>query len=168
MDHPQTPGTRTLVGNCHMPENMEQSSIHVLLVEDSDSDAELMMLALEAGSLPVSIHVVQDGEEALVYLRGDRADRSHPDLILLDLHLPKLHGLEVLRQIKEDEALRRIPVIVFTSTQKEEEFVKVYDLQGNCCVAKPVDPEEFAEAVRRIESFWLTIASRDRNIRRQE
>jgi two-component system response regulator len=151
-----------------MPENMQQPPVHVLLVEDSDSDAELMTLALEAGSLPVSVDVVQDGDEALVYLRGEPGDRPLPDLILLDLHLPKLHGLEVLRQIKEDKDLRRIPVIVFTSTQKEEEFVKVYDLRGNCCVAKPVDPDEFAEAVRRIESFWLTVASRDRNARGQK
>jgi two-component system response regulator len=151
-----------------MPENTQQPPVHVLLVEDSDSDAELMILALEAGSLAVSIDVVQDGDEALLYLRGVSGDRPPPDLILLDLHLPKLHGLEVLRQIKEDKDLRRIPVIVFTSTQKEEEFVKVYDLQGNCCVAKPVDPEEFTEAVRRIESFWLTIASRARNTRGQQ
>jgi len=133
-------------------------AINVLLVEDSRDDADLMVEALHEGMLPLRIEVVEDGEEAMDYLR--RQGTSLPDLILLDLHLPRMNGQQVLKEIKNDPRLLRIPVIILTSSDNEKTLVKAYDEHANCCVLKPADQEQFAQAVKRIETFWLQIARR--------
>jgi chemotaxis family two-component system response regulator Rcp1 len=134
----------------------ETVPVEILLVEDSPDDADLMVEALSAGSLNSRVTVVEDGEEAIVYLRGTGV----PDLILLDLHLPRMNGHEVLADIKQDGTLRRIPVVIMTSSEKDQDFLKAYDLHANCCVSKPMNQEQFALTVRKIELFWLRIARR--------
>ncbi len=134
--------------------------VEILLVEDSPDDADLMIEALNAGSLSSRITVVEDGEEAIAYLRGcnGQAVSSAPHLILLDLHLPRMNGHEVLAEIKQDVVLRRIPVVIMTSSEKDQDFIKAYDLYANCCVSKPMNQEQFAQTVQKIELFWLRIA----------
>jgi len=136
--------------------------VEILLVEDSRDDADLMVEALREGTLDPRISVVEDGEEAMLFLRrqGDHADAPAPDLVLLDLHLPRKNGHEVLAELKQDPLLRRIPVVILTATTNEGAIVSAYELHANCCVCKPADQDEFAEAVRRIERFWLTVARR--------
>jgi CheY-like chemotaxis protein len=138
--------------------------VQVLLVEDSPYDAELMIEALREGNLDIRVSVVEDGEEAMRFLRQqDSYETSpRPDLILLDLHLPRKSGHEVLADIKDDSVLRRIPVIIMTSSDDERAFIVAYDLHANCCVSKPVDPDEYALAVKTIETFWLSVAQRAR------
>jgi len=147
-----------------MPGSGATRPVEILMVEDSRDDAELMVAALREGRLSVSVRVLEDGEEAVAYLRrqGAHADAPRPDLILLDLHLPRKNGLEVLAEIKEDPALRLIPVVVLTSSDNEKVFLDAYDLHANCCVSKPADQEQFAAIVRRIELFWLTVSQRPR------
>jgi CheY-like chemotaxis protein len=136
--------------------------IDILVVEDTPDDADLMVEALREGRLNVRVDVVEDGEKAMAYLRrvGEYADRSSPDLILLDLHLPRMNGYEVLAEIKQDEVLRRIPVVIMTSSSKEQAILDAYDLHANCCVSKPADLDEYARAVAQIERFWLHVARR--------
>jgi len=124
----------------------------VLLVEDDGNDVELTLHALQGAKLRNVVHVARDGAEALEFLQ------SHvPDLILLDLNLPKLDGREVLERIKADERLRHIPVIVVTSSQAEEDVAKSYRLNANAYVTKPIDPAVFLKAVNAIGQFWLEI-----------
>jgi CheY-like chemotaxis protein len=132
-------------------------SVAVLLVEDSPADAELMIEALGESSLALRVTHVEDGEEAIRYLRrqGPYAAVPRPDLVLLDLHLPKKNGREVLVEIKQDEQLRRTPVIVLTAFDSEEAVRDVYDLQANCCVKKPCDLDQFTLTIKKIETFWL-------------
>jgi chemotaxis family two-component system response regulator Rcp1 len=135
--------------------------INVLLVEDSAGDAELMVEALESESaLSPRVTVVEDGEEAIAYLRrqGRHADAPRPDLILLDLHLPRKNGHEVLADVKQDESLRLIPVVLLTSFDSEEAIREAYDRHANCCVRKPSDLDQFSLAVKKIETFWLQMA----------
>jgi len=136
--------------------------VHILLVEDIPSDADLMVDALRESILNLCIAVVEDGEEAMDYLRGHGAYAAapRPDLILLDLHLPRKNGHEVLAEVKQDAELRTIPVIILTSTESEKAILEAYDLHANCCVRKPADQDEFALAVKRIEHFWLHVARR--------
>jgi len=136
--------------------------LQVLLVEDSETDADLMIEALKEGSLGPRVEVVEDGEQALDYLRqqGNFADARRPDLVLLDLYLPRMNGHEVLAEIKQDAALRRIPVVLLTASDNEQAFVQAYDLHANCCVCKPADQEQFALVVQKIERFWLHFARR--------
>jgi CheY-like chemotaxis protein len=136
--------------------------VQFLLVEDSPDDADLMMEALRTADLNVCVTHLEDGEAAVTYLRhaGNGNGATRPDLILLDLHLPRKNGFEVLAEIKEDEDLRRIPVVVMTSADAEIVFVEAYNLHANCCVSKPVDQEEYRLAVKRIERFWLHVAQR--------
>jgi two-component system, chemotaxis family, response regulator Rcp1 len=141
-----------------MPEAREHNLIEILLVEDSPSDAELMVEALNEGKLNTRITVVDDGVEAMEYLH--RCGKSQPDLILLDLHLPRMSGHEVLAEVKKDPLLLRIPIIVLTSSDNEQAFLDAYDLHANCCVSKPVDQEQFSRAVMKIEHFWLHVARR--------
>jgi len=145
-----------------MPNSGTPRRVEILLVEDEEDDADLMMTALREGSLEVRIGWVQDGEAAVRYLRrqGEYADAARPDVILLDMHLPRMSGKEVLADIKEDPVLRLIPVIVLTSSDDEKVFNAAYDLHANCCVSKPADQEEFAAIVKRIELFWLTVSQR--------
>jgi two-component system, chemotaxis family, response regulator Rcp1 len=136
--------------------------VEILLVEDSPDDADLMRDALEEGCLNPHITVVDNGEDAVAYLRQqvESAVSTTPDLILLDLYLPRMNGHEVLAAIKQHALLRRIPIVIMTSTDNEETIRIAYDLHANCCVTKPADQEQFAEAVKKIETFWLRVARR--------
>jgi len=153
-----------LEGVCCMPKPSPRAPVEILLVEDSRDDADLMVEALREGTLSPRVTVVEDGEEAMDYLRrqGAYADAPVPDLILLDLHLPRKNGHEVLTEIKQDVLLRRIPVVIMTSADNEKTILGAYELNANCCVSKPADQEQFALAVKRIENFWLQVARRVR------
>lgn len=132
--------------------------IEILLVEDSPSDVELTLEALEEGRIANLVTVVTDGELALAHLRQALAGTvRRPDLILLDLNLPKMDGREVLHEIKRDPDLRRIPVIVLTSSRAEQDVLSAYELAANSYVTKPVMADEFIRAVRILEEYWLTI-----------
>jgi CheY-like chemotaxis protein len=133
--------------------------IDILLVEDNPGDVRLTIEALKENKLQNNLHVVKDGLEAMAFLRqeGEHTDAPRPDLILLDLNLPGKDGREVLEEIKADEGLRRIPVVILTTSQAEEDILKTYDLHANCYVTKPVDLDQFTKVVRSIEEFWLTI-----------
>ncbi|MCG8605395.1 response regulator [bacterium] len=132
--------------------------IEILLVEDNPGDVRLTVEALKEGPLRNNLHVVTDGVDALAYLRqeGKFTDSVRPDLILLDLNLPKKNGREVLAEIKSDRDLRRLPVVVLTTSEAEQDILKTYDLHANCFISKPVDLERFIQVVRSIENFWLT------------
>jgi two-component system, chemotaxis family, response regulator Rcp1 len=134
-------------------------SFDILLVEDNPADADLTREGLQDGRLIHTLHHVVDGVQAMRFLRreGEHANAPTPDLILLDLNLPKMDGREVLHSIKEHPDLRRIPVVILTSSQAESDIVKSYDLHANCYMCKPVDLSRFLETVRKIEEFWLTI-----------
>jgi len=131
--------------------------IEVLLVEDNRDDAAQMIEALEEGELETRVTVVEDGESAIAHLR--RPGETPPDLILLDLHLPRKSGHEVLAVIKEDERLRRIPVVIMTASDDERAFRTAYELQANCCVRKPSDLDQFTLTVKKIEHFWRRVAT---------
>jgi two-component system, chemotaxis family, response regulator Rcp1 len=134
-------------------------AIGILLVEDNPGDVRLTQEALKEGKVRNTMHVVNDGVEALAFLRqeGQYADASHPDLILLDLNLPKKSGLEVLSEVKADDDLKRIPVVILTTSQAEQDIVRSYNLHANAFVTKPVDLEQFITVVKSIEDFWLEI-----------
>lgn len=133
--------------------------IEILMVEDNPDDVDLTREALRDVKMINCLHVVEDGVEALSFLRQENgyAGSPRPDLILLDLNLPRKDGREVLAEIKSDENLRRIPVVVLTTSQAEEDIYRTYDLHANCYVQKPVDLEQFVKVVRAFEEFWLTI-----------
>ncbi len=136
--------------------------VEILLVEDNPSDEELTLHALRKHHLVNEIQVVRDGAEALDFLfcRGDYGDRGPldaPRMILLDLKLPKVDGLEVLRQIKADEGLRRIPVVVLTSSNHETDIVESYNLGVNSYIVKPVEFDQFTETVRQLGMYWLLL-----------
>ena len=133
--------------------------IEILLVEDSPADVRLTMEALRDAKVRNNLHVAADGVEALAFLRreGKHEGAVRPDLILLDLNLPKMGGREVLEDIKSDPLLRRIPVVVITTSEAEEDIARSYDLHANCYISKPVDLDQFITVVRSIEDFWLTI-----------
>lgn len=133
--------------------------IQILLVEDSPSDAELTIDALRSARVLNQVHRVHDGVEALRYLRreGEHAGARHPDLILLDLNLPRMSGYELLERIKGDAALRATPVIILTTSQAERDIARSYQLQANCYVSKPVDLQAFLDVVQQTGDFWLQI-----------
>jgi chemotaxis family two-component system response regulator Rcp1 len=133
--------------------------IEILLVEDNPGDVRLTTEALKDGKVSNRLHVAKDGVEALAFLRQEdpHADAPRPDLILLDLNLPKKDGREVLEEIKADEHLRRIPVVVLTTSSSEQDILRTYDLHANCYITKPVDLEQFIKVVKGIEDFWLTV-----------
>jgi CheY-like chemotaxis protein len=133
--------------------------IEILLVEDSPGDARLTREALKDGRILHNLHVAADGMEALAFLRcqGVHAGAPRPDLILLDLNIPKLDGAQVLAEIKTDADLARIPVVVLTTSKAEEDIARSYDLHANCYINKPVDLDQFMLVIRAIEDFWLTI-----------
>lgn len=137
----------------------EGKPVRILLVEDNPGDIRLTKEALKDAKVRNEITVVGDGEEALLFLhkQGKYAEVKHPDMILLDLNLPRKSGLEVLKELKEDEGLKRIPVVVITSSSAERDIVRSYNLHANCFVTKPVDLDQFLEVVRSIENFWLSI-----------
>jgi CheY-like chemotaxis protein len=133
--------------------------VEILLVEDSPSDVDLTREALEDAKVRNNLSVVNDGVEALAFLRrqGQYANAPRPDLILLDLNMPRKDGREVLAEIKEDPQLRRIPVVILTTSEAEQDVLRSYNLHANCYVTKPVDLDRFVTVVRSIESFWLAI-----------
>lgn len=133
--------------------------IEILLVEDNPGDVDLTREALERGKIKNLLHVAVNGEEAMAFLRhkGKHAHAPRPDLVLLDLNLPRMDGREVLNQIKSDEDLKRIPVVVLTSSKAEEDILKVYNLHANCYITKPIDLLQFLKVVHVIEDFWFTI-----------
>jgi CheY-like chemotaxis protein len=140
-----------------MPATSPGRPVEILLVEDTPDDADLMIEALKEGAFALRVTVVEDGEAALDYLhkQGAHAAALRPDLILLDLHLPRKNGHEVLAEIKAHTLLRRIPVVILTSSDNDTAILNAYDLRANCCVKKPTNLEQFALAVKRIETFWL-------------
>lgn len=135
--------------------------IEILLVEDSPADVVITQDALAEARVLNTIHVVEDGVEALAYLRqqGPYGDAQRPDLILLDLNLPRKSGREVLAEIKADPALKRIPVVVLTTSRAEEDVWNAYDLHTNCYVVKPLDFAAFVQAVQSIRQFWLSVVT---------
>ena len=137
----------------------ECGPIEILLVEDNPGDVRLTKEALKEGRFANLINVAVDGFEAMAFLRreGKYANASRPDLILLDLNLPKKNGREVLAEIKADSDLKRIPVVVLTSSQAEKDIVATYNLHANCYITKPVDFEQFICVVRSIEDFWFAV-----------
>jgi chemotaxis family two-component system response regulator Rcp1 len=135
--------------------------IEILLVEDSPTDAMLAKEALEYSKVNNNLHIVTDGVEALAYLlkQGKYADAPRPDLIFLDLNLPKKDGRQVLSEIKSSEELKRIPVVVLTTSSDEKDIFESYGLHANCYIVKPVDFEKFAKVVKDIEGFWFSIVT---------
>ncbi|MFA4901125.1 MAG: response regulator [Desulfobaccales bacterium] len=133
--------------------------IEILMVEDNPGDVRLTVEALKEAKVRNNFHTVEDGVEAMAYLRrqGPYAEAPRPDLVLLDLNLPKKNGREVLAEIKEDPELRRIPVVILTVSQAEQDILKSYNLHANCYITKPVDLDQFLEVVKSIENFWLTV-----------
>jgi len=134
-------------------------AVEILLIEDNPGDVRLTLEALHEGKVKNNLVVAADGETALAILRreGAHAEAPRPDLILLDLNLPKKDGREVLAEIKADEQLRCIPVVVLTTSKSEEDVLRSYQLNANCYITKPVDLEQFIRVVRAIEEFWLTL-----------
>lgn len=134
-------------------------AIEILLVEDNPGDVRLTREMLQEARVANTLRVVADGEQALDYLhrRGQFANVPRPDMVLLDLNLPKKNGQEVLAEIKAHPELRRIPVVVLTTSKAEEDILRSYDLHANCYVTKPVDLSQFMGVVKSIEDFWLTI-----------
>jgi CheY-like chemotaxis protein len=133
--------------------------IEVLLVEDNPGDVQLTQIALEDSKISVNLNVARDGVEAMAFLRKEEQYQGMPtpDIILLDLNLPRKDGREVLAEIKEDRILRRIPVVVLTTSGSEEDVLRAYNLCANCYITKPVDFDQFVKIVHSIESFWFTV-----------
>lgn len=133
--------------------------VEILLVEDNPGDVRLTREALKEGKVHNTLHLAPDGVEALAFLRreGKYAEATRPDLIFLDLNLPKKDGREVLAEIKTDADLRRIPVVVLTTSQAEQDVLKSYNLHANCYITKPVDLEQFIKVVKSVDCFWLSI-----------
>ena len=133
--------------------------IEILLVEDNPGDARLTREALAHSKVKNNLHHARDGEEAVAFLRrqGQWANAPTPDLVLLDLNLPRRDGREVLEDIKRDPALMHIPVVILTSSQAEEDILRTYRLHANCFITKPVDLEQLTKVVQGIEQFWFTL-----------
>jgi two-component system, chemotaxis family, response regulator Rcp1 len=133
--------------------------IEILLVEDSPGDVRLTLESLKESKVRNRVSVVPDGVEALAFLRGKNgySGSPRPDLILLDLNLPRKDGREVLSEIKDDPDLKRIPVVILTTSKAEEDIIKTYSLHANCFISKPVNLDQFMRVVHAIEDFWLTI-----------
>jgi CheY-like chemotaxis protein len=143
----------------HMSNSARGEPIEILLVEDSPDDADLTIDALREGRVRNRITHVEDGVEAMAFLRrlGKYAEAPRPDLILLDLNLPRKNGREVLAEVKQDPDLRRIPVVVMTNSDDEKDILAAYNHHVNCYVTKPVDLDQFIGVVKSIEHFWFTI-----------
>jgi CheY-like chemotaxis protein len=133
--------------------------VEILLIEDNPGDARLTQEALKDGKVKNNLHIVYDGEEATDFLfkRNQHKNAPRPDLILLDLNLPKKNGQEVLAEIKADESLRSIPVIILTISKQEQDIIRSYNLHANCFIIKPIDLNQFFEVIKSIEDFWLTL-----------
>ena len=141
--------------------NGNSRPIEILLVEDNPGDVRLTVEALKEGKVLNNLHVANDGAEAMSFLQreGRYADAVRPDLILLDLNLPKKDGREVLAEIKNEKELKRIPVVVLTTSRAEEDIIKTYDYHANCYITKPVDLDQFINVIKSIENFWFSIVT---------
>jgi chemotaxis family two-component system response regulator Rcp1 len=139
--------------------NPSYRPINILLVEDNPGDVELTEDALRRSKVATKVSVVTDGEDAMDYLRQQSAyqEETMPDLVLLDLNLPRKDGMEVLREMKDDPNLRHIPVVVLTTSEAERDILASYELGANCFISKPVDLTEFRKVVESIDDFWFTI-----------
>jgi CheY-like chemotaxis protein len=137
----------------------DREPVEILLAEDNPGDVKLTRKALEKGRLANNLHVVNDGVETMEFLRGEGEyeGRPRPDLVLLDLNMPRKDGREVLEEIKESEQLKRIPVVVLTSSEAEEDVIRSYDLHANAYLTKPVDFDGFIDVVSTLEEFWLQV-----------
>ena len=135
--------------------------VEILLVEDNEGDVGLIEEVFEEAKIRNNIHVAEDGEEAVLYLRGEGkfSGSPRPDIILLDLNLPKKDGREVLKEIKEDDNLKNIPVVILTTSNAEKDILRAYDLHANAYITKPLDFDQFIRAVGSIENFWLEIVN---------
>ena len=144
-----------------MTRGVKARTIEVLLVEDNPGDVDLAREGLESGKLRLNLNVVENGVEALAYLRrqGRYTRAVRPDIVLLDLNLPVKDGRETLQEIKEDDDLKDIPVVVLTTSSKDEDVLRSYKLHANCYITKPLLFDQFIEVVRRIEDFWFTIVT---------
>lgn len=142
-----------------MKQQDNSKMVDILLVEDNEGDARLAMEAMRDSKIRNKMHHVSDGEEAMAFLHkeGKYTKVPRPDLVLLDLNLPKKDGRQVLAEIKEDDELKRIPVVILTVSSAEEDILKTYNLHANCYITKPIDLSQFMKVVRSIEDFWLTI-----------
>ncbi len=142
-----------------MPDYERSRMAEILLVEDNPADVRLMREAFREIAVPISLSVVETGGAALRFFHreGEYREAPRPDLVLLDLALPDVHGLEVLAAIKKDPALRRIPAVVFSSSQKRDEVVQAYNLNANSYITKPVELADFIRVVKGVEDFWLTV-----------
>lgn len=140
-------------------ENELGRQVEFLLAEDNPGDVRLTQEALRESKIRNNLNVVQDGMEAMAFLRkqGKYVEAPTPDVVLLDLNLPKKDGREVLAEIKSDPGLKRIPVVIITSSEAEQDILRTYDLHANCYVTKPVDLDQFIKVIQSIENFWLTI-----------
>lgn len=140
---------------------MSTKPIRILMAEDSPTDAELARQAFKNGKLLNELTIVQDGVEALLYLKkeGKYADAATPDVILLDLNMPRKDGRQVLAEIKQDSRLKRIPVVILTTSEDEEDVLKSYELQASCYVTKPIDFEKFLEVAKRIKEFFFHVVT---------
>lgn len=139
----------------------QPSPIDILLVEDNPGDVYLIREALALGRIPKRLHVVNDGEDALRYLYrdGKYRDANLPDLILLDLNLPKVDGREVLDMVKEHKALRHIPIVVLSTSTSERDIVSAYEHHANCYLSKPANLEEFIDLIQQVEDYWLQLVA---------
>ncbi len=140
---------------------MNTKSIRVLLVEDNPTDALIAKEGLASATMPSILHTTNDGVEAMEFLhrRGRHAGAPRPDLVLLDLNMPRKNGHEVLAEMKADEELRKIPVVILTTSKSAEDVRKAYDHHANCYISKPVDFDEFTRAMRTIQEFWFSVAT---------
>jgi len=140
-------------------QNTDIKPIDILIVEDNQGDARLIREVLNDGKVFTTLHIVKDGVQAMEFLRkkGEYSKAPYPDLIILDLNLPKMDGREVLAEIKNDEKLKKIPVVIMTISQAEEDILKSYNLHANCFVTKPIDLDQFIKVIKSIEEFWFSI-----------
>jgi CheY-like chemotaxis protein len=145
---------------------MMAKAVDILLVEDNPGDARLAVEALKESKLHNALHHVKDGVEAMdfLYRRGEHADAPPPDLILLDLNLPRKDGREVLEEVKSDPDLRKVPVVILSTSQAERDMLRSYDLHANAYVVKPLDLDQFIDVVKAIEDFWFTIVRLPRKV----
>ena len=142
-----------------MDEQERTTPVEILLVEDNPGDVRLTQEALKESKVTNNLSVAEDGVEALAFFKreGKYADAPRPDLLLLDLNLPKKDGRELLEEIKVDDNLKRIPVVVLTTSKAEEDIIRMYDQHANCYITKPIDFDQFINVIKSIEDFWLTI-----------
>jgi two-component system, chemotaxis family, response regulator Rcp1 len=140
-------------------QNQTSKPINILIVEDNEGDARLIKEVLNSNKIINSLYIAKDGVQAMdfLYRQGKYTDVQCPDLIILDLNLPKKDGREVLAEIKADDNLKKIPVVVMTTSQAQEDILKSYNLHANCYITKPIDLNQFVKVVKSIEDFWFTI-----------